>query len=196
MSFILKNLDRFSLVDQERIAKALLMATQWHAPQRRVSGEPYIIHPVAVAQSLIGEFNADADTVISGLLHDTVEDTTATLDDIKREFGETIRFMVDGVTEVGKGDGHPHVGDYEERARLTEQKVHEYAKKDPRIYLVKIADRWNNMITCHALRPKNQVRLARLTLGFHVPITRELGFVKQADELELLCKNILEKFSS
>ncbi len=188
----LDNLDRFSVEEQLLIAKALEFATTHHAPQRRVSGEPYIIHPVAVAQILIDKFNADVMTVAAALLHDTVEDTSATLDDIELLFGVDIRFIVDGTTDVGKGDGREHIEDKHERADRTHHKVHEYAIKDSRIYLVKIADRWHNMTTCSALRFANQERLAMETMDFHVPAARKLGFDSHADELELLARKVCD----
>jgi GTP diphosphokinase / guanosine-3',5'-bis(diphosphate) 3'-diphosphatase len=193
MSFIthLDRMERFDPLDRQRIEKALLFSKKYHEKQRRVSGEPYIIHPVAVAQSLIDTFGADADTVITGLLHDTVEDTDATLDDVEREFGPVIRFLVDGTTDVGKGDGQAEIEDRTSRDAATHKKVEAYAAKDPRIFIVKIADRWHNMLSCRALRPKNQKRLALETLSFHVPAARKLGFASQADQLQKTCEDVI-----
>jgi GTP pyrophosphokinase len=189
----LDRLDRFSPEERAWIQQALEYATLHHAPQRRIMGEPFIIHPVAVAQSLIDDFNADADTVVAGLLHDTVEDTDATLDDIERLFGKVVRHLVDGATEVGKGDGAPSIPDKVERAHKSRLKAYRYAETDPRLYLVKIADRWHNLKTGAAHRPKNQERIARETLDFHVPECRRLGFGAHADAIEGLAHRIIER---
>ena len=89
------------VVQNERIRKAVEFATKAHEGQKRKSGEPYIVHPKAVMETLI-EWGMDEDTVIAGVLHDTVEDTEVTLDDVKKEFGESVAFLVDGVTKIGK----------------------------------------------------------------------------------------------
>jgi GTP diphosphokinase / guanosine-3',5'-bis(diphosphate) 3'-diphosphatase len=189
----LQHLERFSASDKARITHALEFATRKHAPQRRVSGEPFITHPIAVAQLLVDEFNADTDTVMAGLLHDTVEDTGTGLEEIEQEFGAVIKFLVDALTDVGKGDGHAAVPERSERDMLTHAKVDAYAAKDPRVYLVKIADRWHNMLRCEALRPKNQKRLANETLRYHVPIARRIGFEGQAVQLQHASEAVLAR---
>ncbi len=189
----LDDLDKYSYEERALIDRALIFATEHHAPQRRASGEPFITHPVAVAQILVDEFNADAQTVIAGLLHDTVEDTPATLSMVLAEFGDVIAHLVDGVTDVGRGDGREHIEDREERAAHTHKKVHEYAQKDTRVYLVKIADRWHNLAHIHALPLKNQKRLAEEAMSFHVVIARELGYAIIADRLEQLAQEICDR---
>jgi len=187
----LHNLERFPVDERSLIARALEFAKIHHAPQRRISGEPYIVHPVAVAQLLIDEFHADAETVAAGLLHDTVEDTSATLEDIKREFGPVVAHIVDGVTIPGKGDGKPVIELRVERDAATHQKVLEYGVKDERVYLVKIADRWHNMTTCSVMRPASQLRLAKETVAFHVPLCIKLGFADIASRVERLCLSVI-----
>lgn len=189
----LTRLERFSQEERLLIEQALDYSTACHAPQRRVSGEPFITHPVAVAQSLIDDFGADADTVAAGLLHDAVEDTPATLDDVESRFGKTIRFLVDGATDVGKGDGAAHIPDVEERSQQSHMKVDRYAQSDPRVYLVKLADRWHNIKHCAALRPKNQLRMAMEALSYHVVIARRLGLVSQADAIERAACEVLAR---
>ena len=186
--------EKFSDDDLKRIKHAIAFATKAHEHQKRRGGEPYIVHPIAVAQSLIDEFHADVDTVITGLLHDTVEDTEVTLEDIEKEFGPTIRFLVDGVTDWGIKDGRNHIADKLERAKWTKKKVMEYAEKDPRLLLVKVADRKHNMHTVDRYTPSGQYGYSQDTLGFHVPIARRLGFTKEADELETMCLAFINKW--
>jgi GTP diphosphokinase / guanosine-3',5'-bis(diphosphate) 3'-diphosphatase len=189
----LNHLEKFSAQEQELIAKALEFATRHHSSQKRVSGKPYIVHPIAVAQSLIDDFHADAETIAAGLLHDTVEDTAATLPDIEQEFGHRVKFLVDGTTDVGVGDGHEPIADWEVRWNATMEKAHAYAAKDKGVYIIKIADRWHNLTTCSVLRSKNQVRLVRTTKEFHLPACRELGFASQAREIEKVCEEIIKR---
>jgi len=193
MTYQLYRLGRYNELERKRIEQALLFAQKYHATQKRISGEPYITHLFAVAQFLIDEFSADATTVIAGLLHDTVEDTTATLSDVEKQFGEEIRFLVDGATDVGRGDGREPVSEYTLRWQKSREKIEDYAKKDQRLLLVKIADRWHNMLTCDVMRPANQLRLAHQTLAFHVPSCRSLGFEAQADQIERICNEVIKR---
>ena len=189
------DLARFSQDDQERINKALAFATHAHRHQKRIGGNmPYIVHPVAVAQLLVDEFNADAATVMAGLLHDVVEDTDASLDDIEREFGSEVKFLVDGATDYGKNDGNQHIADKIERAKYSKVKALKYAEKDERVLLVKIADRMNNMTTAGVHTPRGQVGYSRDTLAFHVVQARKLGFEKQAVELERMCNAFIDRW--
>jgi GTP pyrophosphokinase len=192
----LTHLERYAVKDRARIQQALEFATAQHAPQRRVGGEPFITHPVAVTQLLIDEFSADAETVMAGLLHDTVEDTGATLEQVEGMFGPAVRFLVDGTTDVGKGDGNGHIEDRAERDAASHKKVEAYAAKDQRVYLIKIADRWHNVQHMSALRPKNQRRLANEALSFHIPVCRRLGFTKQADAFQHACEDALRRLDA
>ena len=180
----LVRLDRFSPADRERILAALAFAKEHHGTQTRIEGGPYYTHLVAVAQLLIDEFTADADTVIAGLLHDTVEDTPVTLTDIETDFGASVRFLVDALTEVGKGEGENQISDKTERVRLTWEKVDRYAIKDPRVYLIKIADRWHNLLTSASLRRGTQLRWIKEVRDRCVPLARRLGRTVVAQELQ------------
>lgn len=198
MAFIpeLRIPDRFSPEEKTSIRKALEFAAEAHKTQTRKGGEPYIVHPASVAQRLMDEIGADAETVMTGLLHDTVEDTEVTLDDIEREFGPKLRFMVDAVTDWGLKDGRAHISDKLERARRTKEKVREYAAKDRRVLFVKIADRADNMKTVGRYTPQGQVGYSKDTLGFHVPIARELGLDAIADEMETACNGFIAKWEA
>ncbi len=187
----LENLEKFSDAEQKNILSAFRFAKMFHSDQKRIAGPPFIVHPIAVAQLLIDEFDADAETVMGGLLHDTVEDTPATLEDIESHFGPVVRFIVDGATDVGRGDGHPPIKDKQLRLAKTREKIRAFSDKDSRVGLVKIADRWHNLVTCFALRPKNQAMMARFALDFHIPLCRELGFGKQAELFEKAANAVL-----
>jgi guanosine-3',5'-bis(diphosphate) 3'-pyrophosphohydrolase len=190
----LHHLERFSSEDRNRIARAVEYAKTRHQHQTRLGGGPYIVHPIGVAQRLIDKFSADADTVIAGLLHDTVEDTGASLDEIETLFGPVVRFLVDGVTDVGEGDGGEKISDKIHRARATEKKASGYGIKDPRVFIIKIADRTDNMYTVSVHSPRGQVGYSRATLNFHVRICRELGYESQADELQRLCEDTIARW--
>jgi (p)ppGpp synthase/HD superfamily hydrolase len=189
----LQNLDCYSAPERERIARAVSFMERAHATQRRISGAPYSTHLYAVAQLLIDEFHADADTVIAGLLHDTVEDTAVTLPVIEGEFGLVVRFLVDGATNVGEHDGHPKILDWYVRTNKSHEKVLRYAQQDKRLLLIKVADRWHNLLECGAMRPYNQRRLAEDSLGFTVPACLAAGFPNQAMRVERLCSEILQR---
>lgn len=189
--------DRFSPEEQALIRKALEFAGHAHATQkRRGDGRPYVVHPAAVAQLLMDEFEADAETVMAGLLHDTVEDTAVTLEEVEREFGNAIRFLVDGVTDYGEGDGNQKVPDKLVRAQHSKEKAQRYAEKDERLLIVKIADRWDNMRTVHIHTPKGQVGYSKATIDFQVKEARRLGFQTQADALEQLCRATIAKWDA
>jgi GTP diphosphokinase / guanosine-3',5'-bis(diphosphate) 3'-diphosphatase len=190
----LQHLDRFSPEERMHMQKALEFATKAHASQKRRGGGLYIAHPIATAQLLIDEFNADADTVITGLLHDTVEDTEARLEDIEQNFGPVVRFLVDGVTDYGQHDGNEHIPDKLVRADKSAEKALQYAAQDKRLLLVKIADRWDNMKTVEVHTPRGQVGYSRATLQFHVAHCRKLGFPKQAAEIERLCMTTIARW--
>ncbi|MBR9701177.1 bifunctional (p)ppGpp synthetase/guanosine-3',5'-bis(diphosphate) 3'-pyrophosphohydrolase [Candidatus Woesearchaeota archaeon] len=184
--------DLFSDQECELIIKALSFAQHHHRNQRRVAGPPFIVHPIATAQLLMDQFNADCGVTMAGLLHDTVEDTEATLEEVEERFGPAVMFLVDGATDVGRGDGNEKIENRAERVEATHKKVKKYAEKDPNVVLIKIADRWHNLMTCQALRKKSQCRMAQEALDFHIPLCREKGFNEQADMIEELARNILK----
>jgi GTP pyrophosphokinase len=189
----LTGIERFSAEERARIDDALAYAIEKHAPQRRISGEPYIIHPVAVTQLCIDELAADADVVVAALLHDTVEDCGVTLDEIESRFGPRVRYIVDACTNVGEGDGEPKIHDWYVRTNKSHKKLRRMGAQDNGAYLIKIADRWHNLTTCAAMRPYNQERLAQDALSFTVPLCRELGLDDVAARIAALCEDVLAR---
>ena len=167
-----------SMVDIDR---AFVLADQAHAPQKRASGEPYIIHPIAVA-TIIAQMHLDKESVIAALLHDTVEDTGVTPEDIKQEFGETVQSLVNGVTKLDKLRFH----DYREAQVENFRKMILAMTRDIRVILIKLADRTHNMRTLGSLRPDKRKRIARETLEIFAPIANRLGISDIKVELEEL----------
>ncbi len=202
-----------SLTPQERsdIERAYKLAATAHAGQTRASGEPYISHCVAVAKILC-EMNLPASVIVAGLLHDTVEDTKVTLDDIRREFGDEVARFVDGVTKltnlprVSRLDkpraGNAAPDDYlpEDRADLrshdrdaeTIRKTFLAMVEDVRVVLIKLADRLHNMRTLTHLKPEKQRRIARETLEIFAPLANRLGIWRMKWELEDLAFRYVE----
>ena len=163
----------------EIIRKAYEFSEKAHTGQVRRSGEPYIFHPLGVA-IILAELRLDLATVACGLLHDTVEDTQATLEDIKKNFGETIMQLVDGVTKISLM-----------KFRNTHEKQGENIRKmivamgkDVRVVLVKLADRLHNMRTLHHMPPEKQSRIAEETLDIYAPLASRLGINSLKIELE------------
>jgi len=190
----LEGLERYAPEERRLVEEALAFATARHAGQSRIDGPPYIRHLVAVAQLLIST-GADAETVAAGLLHDTVEDTKTTLDDIEERFGQRVRFLVDAATEVGRGDGNRPIPGKDLRTARTHEKVRAYAREDPRVWLVKGCDRWHNLLTCDGLRVKSRIFWSREALDFHAPGLRAAGYARVADELSRVARGVLERAS-
>lgn len=163
----------------EILKRAYEFSEKAHEGQVRRSGEPYIFHPLGVA-IILAELRLDLATVATGLLHDTVEDTQATLEDIKKNFGETITQLVDGVTKISLM-----------KFRNTHEKQGENIRKmivamgkDVRVVLVKLADRLHNMRTLHHMPPDKQARIAEETLDIYAPLASRLGINSLKIELE------------
>lgn len=157
-----------------------------HINDTRKSGEPYITHPIAVAEILAG-FRLDRDTIIAAILHDTVEDTEVTYDQIVSLYGETVARLVDGVTKL-KSSNHDKL----QNKAATFHKILTATLDDPRVLIIKLADRLHNMSTLDAVRPEKQRATARETLDFYVPFARLMGLNDIADYIEVLCYRNLD----
>lgn len=164
------------------IDRTFFVADFAHKDQKRASGEPYIIHPIAVA-TVIVQMHLDVESVQAALLHDVVEDTFITSKMLEEEFGSTVNEIVDGVTKLDKLRFH----DYKEAQMENFRKMILAMTKDIRVILIKLADRTHNMRTLGALRPDKRVRIAKETLDVFVPIANRLGISDIRAELEELC---------
>lgn len=159
----------------EREQAAIDFATQAHEGQKRKSGEPYIIHPLAV-MSILREWGMDEDTVIAGVLHDTVEDTGVTLDEIKEKFGETVAFLVDGVTKLGKArQGMRDIDTYLPATKDNLLRLLIATGADIRVLIIKLADRLHNLRTLSALPPEKQKKIGKESLEIFSPLADRLN---------------------
>ncbi len=175
--------------DLARVEHAFLLGKKMHGDQKRRSGEPYFMHPVAVAQMLTG-LGADPDTIIAALLHDTVEDTPLTLDEIDAQFGGSVASLIDGVTKLSSKDVamSPKLDEQIETLR----KIFTLMQQDIRIMVIKLVDRLHNMQTVEFLPLDRQKLLARETLEVFVKIADRLCMQDIRDDLEALCLSVLE----
>jgi GTP pyrophosphokinase len=169
------------------VEKAYRFAAKYHAGQVRASGDPYLAHPLAVAEILAG-MRMDVVSVVTGLLHDIVEDTTVSVADVQKEFGEEVARCVDGVTKLSKIDFFSS----EDRQAESYRKMLLAMVNDIRVILVKLADRLHNMRTLGALSPERRERIARETLEIYAPIAHRLGMGKVRGELEDLAFRYLD----
>ncbi|MEU0438854.1 HD domain-containing protein [Streptomyces sp. NPDC006186] len=170
--------------DLEPLRRAYLLAESSHRGQMRKSGEPYITHPLAVTL-ILAELGAETTTLTASLLHDTVEDTDVTLDQVGEEFGEEVRFLVDGVTKLEKVD-------YGAAAEPeTFRKMLVATGNDVRVMSIKLADRLHNMRTLGVMRPEKQARIAKVTRDVLIPLAERLGVQALKTELEDLVFQIL-----
>ncbi|KRV51466.1 kinase [Wenjunlia vitaminophila] len=163
--------------DLEALRRAYLLAASSHSGQMRKSGEPYITHPLAVTMILAG-LGAETTTLVASLLHDTVEDTDVTLEQVGAEFGEEVRYLVDGVTKLEKVD-------YGAAAEPeTFRKMLVATGNDVRVMVIKLADRLHNMRTIRHMKPASQVRIAKVTREVLIPLAERLGVQVIKTELE------------
>ncbi len=172
----------FPQADLKIIEKAYFFSEQAHEGQIRRSGEPYISHPLSVA-GILADLHLDLDSIATGLLHDTVEDTHATLEDIRREFGEAIAQLVDGVTKISQ----MKFKNSNEKQGENVRKMIVAMGRDVRVLLVKLCDRLHNMRTMNFMPFEKQERIALETLEIYCPLAGRMGISSLKIELEDLC---------
>ncbi len=174
-------------LDVDAVRDAYELAREAHSGQRRASGDKFVTHAVEVA-TILSLLGLDTDSLVSGLVHDVVEDTTVSLADIDKRFGKGVSTIVDGVTKIGRVEFRSH----------TEQQVENYRKllfsmaRDARVILVKLADRLHNMRTLDALKPEKRSRIALETREIYAPLAHRLGMAAIRWELEDLSFKYLE----
>ena len=166
--------------DVSMIEKAYKLAVKAHGDQRRKSGEPYIIHPLWVA-IILADLKMDKETIAAGMLHDVVEDTKFTEEDIRREFGDEVALLVDGVTKLGRLS---YSSDKLEVQAENLRKMFLAMAKDIRVIIIKLADRLHNMRTLQFMTPAKQKEKAKETMDIYAPIAQRLGISKIKTELD------------
>jgi guanosine-3',5'-bis(diphosphate) 3'-pyrophosphohydrolase len=172
--------------DLLELEHAITIATKAHDGQKRKSGEPYIIHPLAVAQILV-EWEMDIDSVLAGVLHDTIEDTGLTLDEIESLFGRDVAFLVDGVTKVGKArSGMQSLEHYLPQTTDNLSKLLIAVGEDVRVIIIKLADRLHNMRTLEHMPREKQKKIARETMEVFAPLADRLNMGRVRVQLEEL----------
>lgn len=171
--------------DVDRVLVACDYADIAHDGITRKSGEPYILHPIAVS-CILAHMRLDTETLMAALLHDVIEDTDFSKDDIAEKFGKTVSELVDGVTKLS------HSSDKEYNKAASFRKILQATLQDPRVIIIKLADRYHNMTTLGALRPDKRARIAQETLDIFVPMARLVGMNEMGDNLEHLCYQNLD----
>src|ERR1700749_4247744 len=165
--------------DKRMIRKAFDMALESHKDMRRKSGEPYIYHPIAVGQIAAEEIGLGTTSIVCALLHDVVEDTDVTLDDIEREFGKKVAKIIDGLTKIS--------GVFDTNSSLQAENFRKMLltlSDDVRVILIKLADRLHNMRTLDSMAPDKQLKIASETLYLYAPLAHRLGLNAMKTELE------------
>ena len=174
--------------DITQVEKAFRIASEAHKDQKRKSGEAYIIHPLCVSV-ILAELELDKETIVAGLLHDVVEDTVMTDEEIAQEFSDEVALLVDGVTKLGRLS---YDADKVEVQAENLRKMFLAMAKDIRVILIKLADRLHNMRTLKYMRPEKQKEIARETMDIYSPIAQRLGISKVKIELDDLSLKYLE----
>jgi GTP pyrophosphokinase len=175
-------------VDEDRLNKAYVFTVQMHGAQKRASGDPYFSHPVEVA-GLMTDLKMDADTIITALLHDTVEDTLTSIEDVEAKFGPEVARLVDGVTKLSKIEAQTE----DERAAENLRKFLLAISDDIRVLLVKLADRLHNMRTLNFIKsPDKRRRIAKETMDIYAPLAERIGMYEYMHEMQLLAFEQLE----
>jgi len=183
----IKSYNKF--LNSESLNKAYNFALEAHQNQKREEGAPYIIHPVAVA-NILTDLKLDSATITTGLLHDTIEDTNITYETVRKEFGEEVANLVDGVTKISALEEKASINSKAENFR----KLILATSKDIRVLLVKLADRLHNMRTINFVKDKDKiVRKAKETMEIYAPLADRMGMNKIRDELEDLSFSVLNK---
>ncbi len=183
----IKSYNRF--LDSESLNKAYNFALDAHQNQKRDEGVPYIIHPVAVA-NILTDLKLDSATITTGLLHDTIEDTNVTFETVKKEFGEEVANLVDGVTKLSALEDKASNNSKAENFR----KLILATSKDIRVLLVKLADRLHNMRTINFMKDKDKmIKKAKETMEIYAPLADRMGMNRIRDELEDLSFSVLNK---
>ncbi len=172
--------------DFDLIKKAYVFSAKVHMGQVRLSGEPYLVHPLAVA-AILAQLKLDTATVVTGILHDTVEDTLAALEEVEANFGQEIAFLVDGVTKISRMT----LKSSEENQAENFRKMILAMVKDIRVILIKLADRLHNMRTLNFLSQDKQRQIAEETLDIYAPMAHRLGIESVKSELEDLALQYL-----
>lgn len=178
---LLRAVNYLSLDERADVMRACIFGDIVHIKDKRKSGEPYITHPIAVAEILAG-FRLDRDTLCAAVLHDTVEDTTVTLPMITKFFNANVANLVDGVTKLKSS-----AMSKQESQAATFHKILSATVANPRVLVIKLADRLHNMSTMDAVRPDKQKSTAKETLRFYVPLARIMGLNDLTNYIELLC---------
>lgn len=175
---IIQSMRYASSSDKEIVRRAYAVAEKAHEGQLRKSGEPYITHPAAIGE-MLARIGVGARTIAAGILHDTIEDTSLTADDIRQEFDDEILFLVEGVTKLGSVRYHGR-----DRHNESLRRLFVATSRDIRVLIIKLVDRLHNMQTLEYVRPDKQLRIARETLEIYVPVAYRLGMGKIRKELE------------
>jgi GTP diphosphokinase / guanosine-3',5'-bis(diphosphate) 3'-diphosphatase len=183
----IKSYNKF--LNSRSVSKAYNFALEAHQNQKREEGVPYIIHPVAVAK-ILTDLKLDSATITTGLLHDTIEDTNVTYDSVKKEFGEEVANLVEGVTKISELENKASSDSKAENFR----KLILATSKDIRVLLVKLADRLHNMRTIQFVKDEDKViRIAKETMEIYAPLADRMGMNRIRDELEDLSFSVLNK---
>ena len=173
--------------DMDLISKAYDVAEEMHRNQLRKSGEEYLIHPVAVAE-ILAELGMDSETIAAGLLHDVIEDTSYTMEDMKKEFGDEVTELVDGVTKLSALKFESK----EERQAENLRKMFLAMSKDIRVLIIKLADRLHNLRTINYMTHEKIVEKCQETLDIYAPLAARLGIYSMKMELEDIALKFLE----
>lgn len=174
--------------DEAMLTKALEFGEKAHSKQKRASGEPYFIHPIQVA-TILTELKLDLATIITALLHDTVEDTYVTYADLEKEFGEEVAKLVDGVTKLTQLELKSDAENFKQAENF--RKLLVAMSEDIRVLLVKLADRTHNMRTIEHVRPEKRKRIAQETLDIYAPLAERIGIQQFKDELQDMSFGVL-----